>query len=174
MKFTGKSNEFKKSKVKIKMENGMEYEIETKSDPEFDLIEKRANKIYDKYHKNHVPSSQRGKGIIIADTPDTAVICNEMFNNTFVDEYHLVLNIESLLLAVSDILDTKELIPEERKQLENAKDLLIELKAAYTEKKIIILDTKDNETLSFILNCFKKHQEEKKDNVKKLMKERKK
>ena len=93
MKFTGKSNEFKKSKVKIKMENGMEYEIETKNDPEYDLIEKRANKIYDKYHKNHVPSSQRGKGIIIADTPDTAVICNEMFNNTFVDEYHLVLNI---------------------------------------------------------------------------------
>ena len=53
MKFTDKSNEFKKSKVKIKMENGMEYEIETKSDPEFDLIEKRANKIYDKYHKNN-------------------------------------------------------------------------------------------------------------------------
>ncbi len=148
------------------------YEIETKNNIEYDLIEKRANKIYDKYHKNHVPSSQRGKGIIIADTPDTAVICNEMFNNTFVDEYHLVLNIESLLLAVSDILDTKELIPEERKQLENAKDLLVELKAAYTEKKIIILDTKDNETLSFILNCFKKHQENKKNTAKKLIKEK--
>ena len=147
--------------------------LETKNNIEYDLIEKRANKIYDKYHKNHVPSSQRGKGIIIADTPDTAVICNEMFNNTFVDEYHLVLNIESLLLAVSDILDTKELIPEERKQLENAKDLLVELKAAYTEKKIIILDTKDNETLSFILNCFKKHQENKKNTAKKLIKEKK-
>ena len=172
MKFTGKSNEFKKSKVKIKMENGMEYEIETKNDPEYDLIEKRANKTYDKYHKNHVPSSQRGKGIIIADTPDTAVICNEMFNNTFVDEYHLVLNIKSLLLAVSDILDTKELIPEEKEKMEKTKDLLVELKAAYTEKKIIILDTKDNETLSFILNCFKKHQENKINTAKKLMKEK--
>ena len=58
-----------------------------------------------------------------------------MFNNTFVDEYHLVLNIESLLLAVSNILDTKELISEERKQLEKTKNLLIELKAAYTRKK---------------------------------------
>ena len=94
----------------------------TKNDIEYDIIEKRANKIYDKYHKGHVPSSQRGKGIIIADTPETAVICNEMFNNTFVDEYHLVLNIESLLLAVSNILDTKELIPEEKAKLEKAKD----------------------------------------------------
>ena len=146
--------------------------LETKNNIEYDLIEKRANKIYDKYHKNHVPSSQRGKGIIIADTPDTAVICNEMFNNTFVDEYHLVLNIESLLLAVSDILDTKELIPEEKEKMEKTKDLLIELKAAYTEKKIIILDTKDNETLSFILNCFKKHQENKINTAKKLIKEK--
>ena len=147
--------------------------IETKNDVDYDLIEKRANKIYDKYHRNHIPSSQRGKGIIIADTPETAVICNEMFNNTFVDEYHLVLNIESLLLAVSNILDTKELIPEERKQLEKAKNLLIELKAAYTEKKIITLSTKDNETLLLILNSFKKHQENKKSNAKKLIKEKK-
>ena len=145
----------------------------TKNDIEYDIIEKRANKIYDKYHKGHVPSSQRGKGIIIADTPETAVICNEMFNNTFVDEYHLVLNIESLLLAVSNILDTKELISEERKQLEKTKNLLIELKAAYTEKKIITLSTKDNETLLFILNSFKKHQENKKSNAKKLIKEKK-
>lgn len=173
MKSISSSNEFKKSKIKVKMENDMEYEIETKNDPEFDLMEKEANKIYDKYHKGHVPSSQRGKGIIIADTPETAVICNEMFNNTFVDEYHLVLNIESLLLAVSNILDTKELIPEERKQLEKAKNLLIELKAAYTEKKIITLSTKDNETLLFILNSFKKHQENKKSNAKKLIKEKK-
>ena len=145
----------------------------TKNDIEYDIIEKRANKIYDKYHKGHVPSSQRGKGIIIADTPETAVICNEMFNNTFVDEYHLVLNIESLLLAVSNILDTKELIPEEKAKLEKAKDLLMELKAAYTEKKIITLSTKDNETLLFILNNFKIHQENKKNNAKKLIKEKK-
>ena len=145
----------------------------TKNDIEYDIIEKRANKIYDKYHKGHVPSSQRGKGIIIADTPETAVICNEMFNNTFVDEYHLVLNIESLLLAVSNILDTKELIPEEKAKLEKAKDLLMELKAAYTEKKIITLSTKDNEKLLFILNSFKKHQENKKSNAKKLIKEKK-
>ena len=146
----------------------------TKNDIEYDIIEKRANKIYDKYHKGHVPSSQRGKGIIIADTPETAVICNEMFNNTFVDEYHLVLNIESLLLAVSNILDTKELIPEEKAKLEKAKDLLMELKAAYTEKKIITLSTKDNEKLLFILNNFKIHQENKKNNAKKLVKEKKK
>ena len=145
----------------------------TKNDIEYDIIEKRANKIYDKYHKGHVPSSQRGKGIIIADTPETAVICNEMFNNTFVDEYHLVLNIESLLLAVSNILDTKELIPEEKAKLEKAKDLLMELKAAYTEKKIIILSIKDNEKLLFILNNFKIHQENKKNNAKKLIKEKK-
>ena len=145
----------------------------TKNDIEYDIIEKRANKIYDKYHKGHVPSSQRGKGIIIADTPETAVICNEMFNNTFVDEYHLVLNIESLLLAVSNILDTKELIPEEKAKLEKAKDLLMELKAAYTEKKIITLSTKDNETLLLILNNFKIHQENKKNNAKKLIKEKK-
>ena len=149
------------------------YVVETKNDVEYDLMEKRANKIYDKYHKNHIPSSKRGKGVIIADTPETAVICNEMFNNTFVDEYHLVLNIESLLLAVSNILDTKELISEERKQLEKTKNLLIELKAAYTEKKIITLSTKDNETLLFILNSFKKHQENKKSNAKKLIKEKK-
>ena len=148
------------------------YEIETKNDIEYDVIEKRANKIYDRYHKDHIPSDKRGKGIIIADTPETAVICNEMFNNTFVDEYHLVLNIESLLLAVSNILDTKELISEERKQLEKTKNLLIELKAAYTEKKIITLSTKDNETLLFILNSFKKHQENKKNNAKKLIKEK--
>ena len=145
----------------------------TKNDIEYDIIEKRANKIYDKYHKDHISSSQRGKGIIIADTPETAVICNEMFNNTFVDEYHLVLNIESLLLAVSNILDTKELILEEKEKLEKTKNLLIELKAAYTEKKIITLSTKDNETLLFILNNFKKHQENKKNNAKKLIKEKK-
>lgn len=145
----------------------------TKNDIEYDVIEKRANKIYDRYHKDHIPSDKRGKGIIIADTPETAVICNEMFNNTFVDEYHLVLNIESLLLAVSNILDTKELISEERKQLEKTKNLLIELKAAYTEKKIITLSTKDNETLLFILNSFKKHQENKKNNAKKLIKGKK-
>ncbi len=144
----------------------------TKNDIEYDIIEKRANKIYDKYHKGHVPSSQRGKGIIIADTPETAVICNEKFN-TFVDEYHLVLNIESLLLAVSNILDTKELIPEEKAKLEKAKDLLMELKAAYTEKKIITLSTKDNETLLLILNNFKIRQENKKNNAKKLIKEKK-
>ena len=147
--------------------------IETKNDVDYDLIEKRANKIYDKYHRNHIPSSQRGKGIIIADTPETAITCNKMFNNTFVDEYHLVLNIESLLLAVSNILDTKELIPEEKEKLEKTKDLLIELKAAYTEKKIITLSTKDNETLLFILNSFKKHQEKKKSNAKKLIREKK-
>ena len=146
----------------------------TKNDIEYDVIEKRANKIYDKYHKGHVSSSKKGKGIIIADTPETAVICNEMFNNTFVDEYHLVLNIESLLLAVSNILDTKELIPEEKAKLEKAKDLLMELKAAYTEKKIITLSTKDNEKLLFILNNFKIHQENKKNNAKKLIKEKKK
>ena len=145
----------------------------TKNDIEYDVIEKRANKIYDRYHKDHIPSDKRGKGIIIADTPETAVICNEMFNNTFVDEYHLVLNIESLLLAVSNILDTKELISEEKEKLEKARDLLIELKAAYTEKKIITLSTKDNETLLFILNNFKKHQENKKNNAKKLIKEKK-
>ena len=145
----------------------------TKNDIEYDVIEKRANKIYDRYHKDHIPSDKRGKGIIIADTPETAVICNEMFNNTFVDEYHLVLNIESLLLAVLNILDTKELISEEKEKLEKARDLLIELKAAYTEKKIITLSTKDNETLLFILNNFKKHQENKKNNAKKLIKEKK-
>ena len=95
-----------------------------------------------------------------------------MFNNTFVDESHLILNIESLLLAVSNILDTKELIPEEKEELEKAKKLLMELKAAYTEKKIIILNEKDNETLLFILNSFKKHQENKKSNAKKLIKEK--
>lgn len=173
MKSISGSNEFKKAELKITMENGMEMIIEAKNDPEFDLMEKKANKIYDKYHKGHVPSSQRGKGIIIADTPETAVICNEMFNNTFVDEYHLVLNIESLLLAVSNILDTKELIPEEKEKLEKAKDLLIELKAAYTEKKIITLSTKDNETLLFILDSFKKHQESKKNNAKKLIRKKK-
>ena len=145
----------------------------TKNDIEYDVIEKRANKIYDRYHKDHIPSDKRGKGIIIADTPETAVICNEMFNNTFVDEYHLVLNIESLLLAVLNILDTKELISEEKEKLEKARDLLIELKAAYTEKKIITLSTKDNETLLFILNNFKKRQENKKNNAKKLIKEKK-
>ena len=144
----------------------------TKNDIEYDIIEERTNKIYDKYHKSHIPSDKRRKGIIIADTPETAVICNEKFN-TFVDEYHLVLNIESLLLAVSNILDTKELISEERKQLEKAKNLLIELEAAYTEKKIITLSTKDNETLLFILNSFKKHQENKKNNAKKLIKGKK-
>lgn len=172
MKFIGKSNESKNSKAKVKMENDMEYIIETKNDPEFDLMEKDANKVYDKYHKNHIPSSQKGKGIIIAETPDTAVICNEMFNNTFVDEYHLVLNIESLLLAVSGILDSKELVQKEKEQLESTKALLIELKAAYTEKKIITLSTKDNETLSFILNSFKKHQENKKNNAKKLIRKK--
>ncbi len=148
--------------------------METKNNVEYDLIEKRANKIYDKYHKSHIPSNQKGKGIIIAYTPETAVICNEMFNNTFVDEYHLVLNIESLLLAVSGILDSKELVQKEKEQLESTKDLLIELKAAYTEKKIITLSTKDNETLSFILNSFKKHQENKKNNAKKLIKKKEK
>lgn len=152
--------------------NCNEYVIETKNDPEYDLMEKRANKIYDKYHKKHVPSSKRGKGIIIADTPETAAICNEMFNNTFVDEYHLVLNIESLLLAVSNILDTKELNKEEKEQLENAKYVLIELKAAYTKKKIITLSTEHNEALSFVLNSFKRHQENKKNNVKKLIKKK--
>lgn len=172
MKFIGKSNESKNSKAKVKMENDMEYIIETKNDPEFDLMEKDANKVYDKYHKNHIPSSQKGKGIIIAETPDTAVICNEMFNNTFVDEYHLVLNIESLLLAVSGILDSKKLVEKEKEQLESTKALLIELKAAYTEKKIITLSTKDNETLLFILNSFKKHQENKKNNAKKLIRKK--
>jgi len=147
--------------------------VETKNDIEYDVIEKRANKIYDKYHKGHVSSSQKGKGIIIADTPETAIICNEMFNNTFIDESHLILNIESLLLAISDILGTKELVLEEKEELEKAKELLIELKAAYTEKKIITLSTKDNETLLFILNSFKKHQENKKNNAKKLTKEKK-
>lgn len=96
-----------------------------------------------------------------------------MFNKTFVDEYHLVLNIEALLLSVSDILDTKELISEEKEKLEKAKDILIELKAAYTEKKIITLSTKDNETLSFILDCFRKHQENKRNAAKKLIREKK-
>lgn len=53
--------------------------IETKNNVEYDLIEKRANKIYDKYHKNHIPSDKRGKGFIFADNPDTDYICNEMF-----------------------------------------------------------------------------------------------
>ena len=48
MKSISSSNEFKKSKIKVKMENDIEYEIETKNDIEYDIIEKRANKIYDK------------------------------------------------------------------------------------------------------------------------------
>lgn len=40
MKSISSSNEFKKSKIKVKMENDIEYEIETKNDPEFDLMEK--------------------------------------------------------------------------------------------------------------------------------------
>lgn len=49
----------------------------------------------------------------------------------------------------------------------------MELKAAYTEKKIITLSTKDNETLLLILNNFKIRQENKKNNAKKLIKEKK-
>jgi len=56
--------------------------------------------------------------------------------------------------------------------LENAKYVLIELKAAYTEKKIITLSTEHNEALSFVLNSFKRHQENKKNNVKKLIKKK--
>ena len=41
---------------------------------------------------------------------------------------------------------------------------------AYSEKKIIRLSTLVNETLLFILNSFKKHQEIKKNNAKKLIK----
>ena len=40
------------------------------------------------------------------------------------------------------------------------------------EKKIIRLSTKDDEALSFILNCFKKHQENKINTAKKLIKEK--
>ena len=149
------------------------YEVRTKNNVNYDVIEKRANKIYDKYHKNHVPSSQRGKGIIIADNPDTAEICHEMFNTTFVDREHLVLNIISLLLALEEIINEDNIPSNTKVKLEETINLLRDIKAAYTEKKIIRLSTKDDEALSFILNCFKEHQEEKKDNAKKLMKERK-
>lgn len=172
MKFTGKSNEFKKSELRITMENDMEYGIKTKNDPEYDLMEKRANKIYDKYHKNHIPSSQRGKGIIIADNPDTAEICHEMFNTTFVDREHLILNIISLLLALEEIVNEDNIPSNTKVKLEETINLLRNIKAAYTEKKIIRLSTKDDEALLFILNCFKEHQEEKKDNAKKLIKEK--
>ena len=40
MKSISSSNEFKKSKIKVKMENDIEYEIETKNDIEYDIIEK--------------------------------------------------------------------------------------------------------------------------------------
>ena len=38
MKSISSSNEFKKSKIKVKMENDIEYEIETKNDIEYDII----------------------------------------------------------------------------------------------------------------------------------------
>ena len=148
------------------------YEVKTKNNVNYDVIEKRANKIYDKYHKNHVPSSQRGKGIIIADNPDTAEICHEMFNTTFVDREHLVLNIISLLLALEEIVNEGNIPSNTKVKLEETINLLRDIKAAYTEKKIIRLSTKDDEALSFILNCFKEHQENKKNNAKKLIKEK--
>ena len=148
------------------------YEVRTKNNVNYDIIEKRANKIYDKYHKNHVPSSQRGKGIIIADNPDTAEICHEMFNTTFVDREHLILNIISLLLALEEIVNEDNIPSNTKVKLEETINLLRDIKAAYTEKKIIRLSTKDDEALSFILNCFKEHQENKKNNAKKLIKEK--
>lgn len=148
------------------------YEVRTKNNVNYDVIEKRANKIYDKYHKNHIPSSQRGKGIIIADNPDTAEICHEMFNTTFVDREHLVLNIISLLLALEEIINEDNIPSNTKVKLEETINLLRDIKAAYTEKKIIRLSTKDDEALSFILNCFKEHQENKKNNAKKLIKEK--
>lgn len=98
------------------------------------------------------------KGMIITEVPVTAEICDEIFKNTFVNEYHLVLNIESLLLRVTNILNTKELNEDKKEQLGKVKKLLINLKEVYTEKKTIILKAKDNDTLLFILDYFKKHQ----------------
>ena len=40
-------------------------------------------------------------------------------------------------------------------------------------EQLSVMTTKDNETLLFILNSFKKHQENKKSNAKKLIKEKK-
>lgn len=149
------------------------YEVRTKNNIDYDVIEKRANKIYDRYNKNHVPSDKRGKGIIIADNPDTAEICHRMFNTTFVNKEHLILNIISLLLALEEIVNNNNLLPQAKAKLEETINLLNDIKAAYTEKKIIKLSTEHNETLLFILNNFESHQQEKKDNTKKLIKERK-
>lgn len=144
--------------------------IRVKNDVEYDLLEKRANKIYDKYHKNHIPSDKRGKGFIFADNPDTAYICNEMVYKTFGSQESLISNIETLLSVVSDVIDNEILSIEEKVRLQKVKELLIELNAVYTEKKIITLSTKDNETLQFILNEFKKHKEVNKNKIKSLKK----
>ena len=141
--------------------------LKTKNDAPFDLMEKRANKVYDKYNKNHIPSDQRGKGIIIADNPKTATICNEIFNKTFVSRDHLILNIKSFLSAVEETLVKYDLSVGD-----NTASLLKELDAAFTKKKMITLSTKDNEMLLFVLDSFRKHQENKKSTAKKLVKEK--
>lgn len=146
--------------------------VKTKNDAPFDLMEKRANEVYDKYNKDHIPSDQRGKGIIIADNPETATICNEIFNKTFANKDHLILNIKSLSLAIEETLVKYDLSAEDKKRLEDTASLLKELDAAFTKKKKITLSTKDNEILSFILDSFRKHQENKKSTAKKLVKEK--
>lgn len=146
--------------------------VKTKNDAPFDLMEKRANEVYDKYNKNHIPSDQRGKGIIIADNPETATICNEIVNKTFANKDHLILNIKSLSLAIEETLVKYDLSVEDKKRLEDTASLLKELDDAFTKKKKITLSTKDNEILSFILDSFRKHQENKKSNAKKLVKEK--
>lgn len=146
--------------------------LKTKNDAPFDLMEKRANKVYDKYNKNHIPSDQRGKGIIIADNPKTATICNEIFNKTFVSRDHLILNIKSFLSAAEETLVKYDLSVGDKEKLENTASLLKELDAAFTKKKMITLSTKDNEMLLFVLDSFRKHQENKKSTAKKLVKEK--
>lgn len=147
--------------------------IETKNNVEYDLLEKRANKIYDKYHKKHIPSDKRGKGFIFADNPDTAYICNEMFYKTFGSQESLIFNIEILLSVVSDVIDNEILSIEDKEKLQKVKEVLIELNAAYTEKKVITLSTKDDETLQFILDNFKKHQENNKSKIRTLSERKK-
>lgn len=144
--------------------------IKTKNNVEYDLLEKRANKVYDKYHKNHIPSDKRGKGFIFADNPDTAYICNEMFYKTFGSQESLISNIETLLSVVSDVIDNEILSTEDKEKLQKVKEVLMELDAAYTQKKVITLSTKDDETLQFILNEFKKYKEINRNKIKSLKK----
>lgn len=147
--------------------------IDTKNNVEYDLLEKRANKIYDKYHKKHIPSDKRGKGFIFADNPDTAYICNEMFYKTFGSQESLIVNIKALLSVISDIIDNEMLSVEYKELLQKTKMVLIELNAAYTEKKVITLSTKDDEVLAFILDNFKKHQENNKSKIRTLSERKK-